>query len=98
MARAPEFLQAFFCSIFQTTLPRADFNRFFEKTMNREVENKNSIHSSAKQVVHPVPLCPIVAFWYDKISCCYWDQSTLEPFKVRTERVGILAIAVSGAL
>jgi len=66
--------------------------------MNRYADQKISIHRSAKQVVHPVPLCPIVAIWYDKISCCYWDHSTLEPFKVRTERVGILAIAVSGAL
>jgi len=35
----------------------------------------------------PIQKSPPMAFWYDKISSNYWDQSTLEPLKIRTDRV-----------
>ena len=56
---------------------------------------KNQYSQLSKQVVHPVHKCPSVAIWYDEISCCFWDQSTLEPYISRTERVGTLQQAVS---
>jgi len=49
--------------------------------MNRDVDQKTDLFSSAKQVVNPVHYCPIVAIWYDEISFGKWDQSTLEPLK-----------------
>ena len=47
--------------------------------MNRDAYQRNRIHSSASRVVYPVQKCPILANWYDYISCYYRDQSTLEP-------------------
>jgi hypothetical protein len=66
--RAPEFLQPFFRPFFETTLPCADFNRFFLKTKNRDDDFPVDLSSSAKQVVNPAHGCPIVANWYDEIS------------------------------
>jgi len=43
-----------FLTHFSDNTPLCRFYRFFLKIMNRDVDNKNSIHNSAKQVVLPV--------------------------------------------
>ena len=71
-----------FLAHFSDNTPLCRFKPVFLKNQEPGLRLKNDLSNSAKQVVHPVHKCPIVAIWYDKISCCFRDQSTLEPFKV----------------
>ena len=86
------FFKPFFDFIFRQHSSMPIFTGFFEPQTG--ILNQECIHRSAEPVENPVRLYPTLAFWYDEISCKHWDQSTLEPLKVRTERVGILVIAV----
>jgi hypothetical protein len=88
------FCNPFFHLFFRQHSPVPILTGFF-KGHETGMPIKNQYSQLSKQVVHPVHKCPSVAIWYDEISCCFRDQSTLEPYISRTERVGTLQQAVS---